>query len=163
MTSPTSEPMTPELMQIKAEAEAIAPPPVVDPNAPPAAAPVDFMVDARGLCDFTAEGLGALYPSTLKVLDAEKRERFAAALAPVMEKYGLSLGAIFGRWGAEINLAFVTVTLAVPLANAIKSDRAAIRAEQDQAERATRNPDPQPERPAADPYTAAFAESDVTH
>lgn len=156
MTSPASNnPMSPELAAIAAEAAAIAQPEVIDPANPPAP-PVDYLTDARGITDIAAESLSALYPRTGAVLNEEKREKFAASLAPVMEKYGLTLGVLFGKWGAEINLAFVTVSFALPLAKAIQDDRAEYRMKEQQAERAAKNPDPQPARSAADPYNAAF-------
>lgn len=157
MTSSNQEqpaPLPPELAALQAEAAAISPPPAADPAAPGAPAPavVDYYTDAKGLTDIAAEGLAAIYPSTAAVLDLEKRARFAAALAPLMEKYGLSLGAIFGRWGAEINFAFVASSLALPLTAAIQADRAAAKLAKEQAERAARTTDPQPARPAGDPY-----------
>jgi hypothetical protein len=122
--------LSPELAQIAADAAAIDPPQVA-PGTEAAAPsePVDYYTDAKGLTDIAAESLAAFYPRTEAVLSPDRREKFAAALAPVMEKYGLSLGVIFGRWGAEINLAFVTAQFAVPLARAIADDRAAARAE----------------------------------
>lgn len=153
----SANPLPPELAAIHAEAEAITPP-AFDPNTPAedAPPPADYNVDAKGLTDFVAAGLSSIYPRTAQVLTDAKRAEFAAALAPVMEKYGLSLGVVFGRWGAEINLAFVTATMAIPLANAIRDDRAAAKAEAAAKEVATRAADPIPARPANDPYGAAF-------
>jgi len=127
----TSENMPPELAQIAAEAAAIEPAETqIDEQGQPIAeaVPVDYLVDARGITDILATSLGAIYPRTEKVLTDETRGKFAAALAPVMEKYGFSLGSVFGRWGAEINLAFVVAGMAVPLSKAIAEDRAIARA-----------------------------------
>ena len=151
--------LPPELAQIAAEAAAIEPPPAADPanhdQAP--AAPVDYQEDAAMLVGMIFEGCSSFYPSTHPVL-APRQARFAAALGKVMEKRQWSLAAILGRWGAEIELAFVASTMAIPLAKAIQADRAAAKAEEAQAELAAKNPDPQPARPAGDPYAAAFAE-----
>lgn len=160
MTSQASDQLPPELAQIHAEAAALDPVPT-DPAALPGeiAPPVDYLTDARGVADIAAESLGALYPSTVNVLTEEKRAKFAAALAPVMEKYGLTLGVVFGRWGAEIQLIFVTATFAVPLTKAIQADRAAERAAAKQAEIVSKPADPQPPRPVNDPYSSAFPEN----
>lgn len=151
--------LPPELAQIAAEAAAIEPPPAADPansNQPPAEL-VNYQEDATLLVGMIFEGCSSFYPSTKPVL-APRQARFATALGKVMEKRQWSLAAILGRWGAEIELAFVASTMAIPMVKAIQADRAAVKAEEAQAERATKNPDPQPARPAGDPYTAAFAE-----
>lgn len=130
MTS--SSDLSPELRALAAEAAALdaetqpPPPPELDANGQPIApAPaIDYATDARGLVDIAAETLGAFYPSTAAVLTADKRDRIAAAAAPVLEKYGFSLGAFLGRFGPEIGLAFALGQVAIPLANAIRADRA---------------------------------------
>lgn len=159
MTSPASnqeQPLPPELAKIQAEAAAVAPP-VIDPNAPAAAlaAAVDYLGDAADLTSMIFEGGASFYPSTAPVLQP-KQARFAAALGKVMEKRQWSLAALLGKWGAEIELAFVASALALPLTKAIKADRAAAALEKAKAETAAKPADPQPERPAADPYNAAF-------
>jgi len=117
--------LSPELAALAAEAQALetetAP---VDPAAPQEAAPVDYLTDAAGIVDMASEALGAFYPSTLAVLVPEKRQRIAAALAPVMAKYGVSLGLIFGRFGEEIALAFALAQVAIPITTAIRHDQA---------------------------------------
>lgn len=165
MTSQASEtvaPLPPELAQIEAEAAAIAPPPAADPAAPgePAQPVIDYQEDAAMLVGLMFEGCAEYYPSTGAVLQP-KQTRFTAALAKVMEKRGWSLAAILGRWGAEIELAFVASTLAIPLTKAIQADRAAAALAKAQAEIAAKPADPQPPRPAGDPYTA-FAEQQVS-
>ena len=42
-----------------------------------------------------------------------------------MEKYGLSLGTLFERWGAEINFALVAVPLVGETLKAVKADNQA--------------------------------------
>lgn len=122
--------LPPDLAAIQAEAEQFEP---VEPNddgtMPEQAGPVDYYTDAKGLTDIAATAIGALYPSTANVLSEQTREKFAQALAPVMEKYGVSLGSVLGRYGAEINLVFVTAGFAIPLAQAISADRQAAKAQ----------------------------------
>jgi hypothetical protein len=86
---------------------------------------VNYLDDARGLINILSDSLAAFYPSTAAVITEEKRQALAVAWSPVMEKYGFTLAAVFGRFGAEIGAAFVTAQIAVPLANAIRADRAA--------------------------------------
>lgn len=159
MTSPSDQeqPLPPELAQIQAEAAAIAPPPAADPAAPGAVVEevIDYQEDAALLVGMMFEGCAEYYPSTGAVLQP-KQTRFTNALAKVMQKRGWSLAAILGRWGAEIELAFVASTLALPLTKAIQADRAAVALLKAQAEANQRPADPQPPRPAADPYNAAF-------
>lgn len=152
--NPKPEALPPELAQLEAEAAALTPP-VADPNAP-AVEIVDYLGDADMITGMIFEGVGALYPSTPPIL-TPKQQRFAAALAKVMEKHSWSMAGILGKWGAEIELAFVGASLAIPLAKAIRADRTAERAAAEQVDRIAKNPDPQPSRPASDPYNAAFA------
>jgi hypothetical protein len=160
MTSPSeNQPaaaLPPELAQIEAEAAAIEPAAPADPNAPPPPAPVDYQSDAADITSMIFEGCAAFYPSTGQIL-APKQAKFAAALGKVMEKRNWSLAAFMGRWGAEIDLAFVGASIAIPLAKAIEHDRAAAKAAEQQAAAVSRDPDPQPERPAGDAYSKAFA------
>lgn len=162
MTSPTSDqtaaPLPPELAQIEAEAAAIEPAAPADPNAPPPPAPVDYQSDAADITSMIFEGCASFYPSTLPILQP-KQARFAAALGKVMEKRNWSGAAFLGRWGAEIELAFVAGTIAIPLAKAIEADRAASKAAEQQAAAVAAPADPQPERPAGDAYSRAFAEA----
>lgn len=159
MTSPSeNQPaaaLPPELAQIEAEAAAIEPPAPADPNAPPPPAPVDFASDAADITSMIFEGVASFYPSTAPILQP-KQARFAAALGKVMEKRGWSMAAFLGRWGAEIELAFVAGTMAIPLAKAIEADRAASKAADQQAAAVARDTDPQPERPAGNAYANAF-------
>lgn len=159
-SSDTAAPLPPELAQIQAEAQAIEPPPV-DPvtGEPPAPAlPVDYLSEAKGVVDVAAELLGMIGPRTVAALNQERREKVATAAAGLMEKYGLTLGDVFSKWGAEINFLFALAVVGPPVARAIKDDRAEVAAQEKAAQITKRNPDPQPERAAADPYNRAFAE-----
>jgi hypothetical protein len=86
-------------------------------------APVDYFTDAKGITEIFGTAMGVLYPSTEKIFNELTRDKFANALAPVLEKYGMSLGGVFGRWGVEINLAFVTAQFAIPIGRAISENR----------------------------------------
>lgn len=98
----------------------------------PAEDAVDWDADAEGLVNIASEALGAFYPSTEKVLTEDKRARIAKALAPVMRKHGWSLAWLFGKFGEEIQLAFVCSQIAIPLAKAIRADREAAKREKAQ-------------------------------
>jgi len=154
---PAAAALPPELAQIALEAEAIQPPPMIDQANPEQAQAdqVDYQEDAALLVGMLFEGCAEIYPSTGVVL-APKQTRFSKALGKVMEKNQWSIAAILGRWGAEIELAFVASTLAIPMVKAISADRAKSQAEKQQLEAAHKNPDPQPARPASDPYSSAF-------
>lgn len=116
--------LSPELAQLAAEAAALeGETKPADPNAPAPEAPVDYLTDAKGIVDMASEALGAFYPSTLAVMVPEKRDRIATALVPVMQKYGITLGVLFGKWGEEIGLCFALAQVAIPIATAIRHDR----------------------------------------
>lgn len=122
--------LPPDLARLEAEAIAIEQVAEADnaitesaPGAPAAA--TDFVGDARGLINILSDSLAAFYPSTASVITDDKRQALAVAWAPVMEKYGVSMASILGKYGVEIGAAFVTAQIAVPLANAIRADRAA--------------------------------------
>lgn len=156
--------LPPELAQIHAEAIQLEPQPAANQEqAAPGAAPlpvIDYYSDAADLTSMIFEGCGAIYPSTGPVLQP-KQARFAAALGKVMEKRQWSLAGILGRWGAEIELGFVASSMAIPLLHAIQADRAAAKLAEQTAEIVSRPADPQPERPAGDPYSR-LAEQQAT-
>lgn len=81
-----------------AETDAAAiPAPPVDPNAPaPEAAPPapDFALEARGAVDTFAALVTGYAPAAAKIWDEATKARICAALAPVMEKYGFTFGAM---------------------------------------------------------------------
>ncbi len=118
-----------EAIALEAETAPAAEVPAGEGAAPPAA-PVDYQGDAQGLVNIAAESLAAFYPSTAAVLTDDKRAKIAGALAPVLQKYGWDMGSIFGKFGAEIGLAFALSQVAIPLSKAIKADRAAAAVEQ---------------------------------
>lgn len=152
---PTAEALPAELAQIAAEAEAIAPTPAAAGAVPGA---IDYTAEARGLIDIGAELLGGVGPRTEAALTEERRAKIAAAAGPLMQKYGLSLGVVFERWGPEINFLFALVVVGKPVLLAVQADREEAKAAEQAKAVAQRDPDPQPARPAVDPYSAAFSE-----
>lgn len=133
MDSSTTD-LPPELARLEAEAQAIEQVADADNTAAQdvgAAVPatVDYVGDARGLINLLSDSLAAFYPSTAAVITEDKRQALAVAWAPVMQKYGVSMASILGQYSAEIGAAFVTAQIAIPLANAIRADRAAAAAD----------------------------------
>lgn len=67
------------------------------------AAPTDYHTEAAGAVDMFAALVVGFAPKAEPIWSAEAKARTAAALAPVMEKYGFS----FGAMPPEITLAIV--------------------------------------------------------
>lgn len=80
--------------------------------------------EARELIRFGVALFVPLYPSLAAVYTEQRQDQLAAVSAPLMAKYNLSLGAIFERWGAEINFALVAFPLAGETLKAIRADNA---------------------------------------
>jgi len=108
---------------ILADAAADAPAVPGAAAAPAAAAPVavDPHAEAVDLIEFANALLLPLYPSLAGVYTADVRARLAAVSAPLMAKYGMSLG----RMGPEIGFLLAVVPLIQPTIAAIRADRAA--------------------------------------
>lgn len=66
--------------------------------------------------------LAPLYPSVAAIYTPETCKALGDAAAPVLEKYGVSVGGLFDRWGAEITLASVAVPVALQTMQAIRAD-----------------------------------------
>lgn len=123
------------------------------PGAPAAAAPVDHKAEALDLLQFATGLLFPLYPSLEKVYTPAVITKLADASGPLLAKYGLSMEALFGRFGPEIGFAIVAVPLIAPTVAAIRADRAerkaAAAAQAAPAPAAQPAPEPMPLRPAA--------------
>lgn len=103
---------------IDAEAAAAA-----DPGAPEAeAVPVDMGAEIAALLQTVAGILTPAFPCLAEIYTEPTCQRLGGAAAPVMDKYGLSVGGLFDRWGAEITLAAVAFPVAVATAKGIKAD-----------------------------------------
>jgi hypothetical protein len=86
---------------------------------------IDPSQEARELIRFAATLFFPLYPSLERVYTETRQEQLAQVSAPLMAKYNLSLGAMFERWGAEINFALVAVPLVGETVKAVKADNQA--------------------------------------
>lgn len=155
--------LPPELAQIEAEAKQLDPAGQEQAGAPgePAQLPTDFTTETRMLVDMLAGTARVIYPSTANVLNEQARSELAAVWAPVAEKYGFTMGGFMGKWCREIAAAYTTAMLVPPFLDAVKADRAAARVAEQQAAAVATPADPQPERPANDPYAAAFPAGDA--
>lgn len=109
---------------ILAEAAADVP---AAPGAPAAAAPaapaaaLDPHAEAVDLIEFANALLLPLYPSLKAVYTAEVRARLATVSAPLMAKYGMTLGGM----GPEVGFLLAVVPLIQPTIAAIRADRGA--------------------------------------
>lgn len=104
----------------------------VEGGAGPEAAPgvsgggaMDALKEARDLINFCVVTLKPLYPSIGPIYTPETIESIAGVLVPLMEKYGLTFGGFFDRWGPEINAIIVLVPIIGATFKAIKADNAA--------------------------------------
>lgn len=93
------------------------------PAAP--AAPIDYHAEATGIVELAATMFFPLFPSLEAIYTDDARSRIAAAAAPLMQKYGCSLGVI----GPE--LAFIlTIAPFIPATiRAVKHDNAQAKAQ----------------------------------
>ncbi|WP_375591972.1 hypothetical protein [Chitiniphilus eburneus] len=103
-----------------------APPPAAEGAAD--ALPLSAVEEAREVVIFVRELAAPVYPSLRQVYSDETVERIATAAAPLMQKYGVTLGGMFERWGPEIHFAMVMLPVGMQTAAAIRADRAAARA-----------------------------------
>lgn len=139
--------MSADLQALEAEAA------VIDaegaaPDAPaaapePAAVKVDVAAEVAALLATVAGILTPAFPCLANIYTEPTCRKLGEAAAPVMEKYGVSVGGLFDRWGAEITLAAVAFPVVAATVQGVKADLAA-----------RRNPPPEP--PAAN--QGAYAE-----
>lgn len=115
-----------------------APPPAADA---PEAAAHDLPAEVAALLQTTAAMLAPMFPSLAKVYTEETCRSLGVAAAPVMQKYGLTVGGIFDRWGAEITLAATALPVAVATYEGVRSDLA--------ARKKTESPAAAPSQPAS--------------
>lgn len=100
-----------------------------NPNAPPEAeaVPVDIAAEVAALIQTAAGILTPAFPSLGTIYTPETCKRLGDAAAPVMEKYGVSVGGLFDRWGAEITLAAVAFPVVIATVQGVKGDLASRR------------------------------------
>lgn len=126
--------MSDEINQLKNEAEAVDAefiPAGESSSAEQATAALDYRAEAKGLIDFAVTLFVPLFPSLDAVYTEQARGNLANVSAPLMEKYGWSMGSIFEKWGAEINFAMIAVPLAIQTNKAIRADMAERREQAD--------------------------------
>lgn len=144
--------MSEDLARLAAEAAAIdaqASAATDPPGAPEAEAPAapDVQAEVAALLQAVAGMLAPMFPSLATIYTPDTCRRLGESAAPVMDKYGLSVGGLFERWGAEITLAATAFPVALATWQGIKADIAARR----------HAPMPQPAPPAAGKYAAERA------
>lgn len=87
-----------ELDQLKLGAAGVdseaAPQAPIDPNAPPPAPPVDYGLEARMSVDTFSSLVCGYAPAAAAIWTDDAKNRVAMSLAPVLEKYGITLGAL---------------------------------------------------------------------
>lgn len=104
----------------------------------PDGVPIDAEAEARDVINFGVALFVPLYPSLEGVYSKEVIGRLAAVSVPLMQKYDISLGGIFEKWGPEINFAIVAVPLTQATVAAVRQDKAARQAAASAAEAAER-------------------------
>jgi hypothetical protein len=86
---------------------------------------LDVAAEVAALLLTAAGLLSPAFPSLGTIYTEPTCRRLGDAAAPVMEKYGLSVGGLFERWGLEITLAAVALPVALATVQGIRSDLAA--------------------------------------
>lgn len=135
MKTATTTPETLDAAALDAEAAALiaqgaaldaeATPPPIDPATGAPAAPTDYPGEAKMLLAALVGIAAPFYPSVPKIWTEEKVAAVAAAAAPVMEKYGFTLGDFLGAYKEEVALLIVAGPLILQTIDGIKADRAA--------------------------------------
>lgn len=121
-----------ELEQLENLAEVIdAEATATEPGAVPEqeAIRVDVAAEVAALLKVVAGILTPAFPCLAGIYTESTCRSLGEATAPVLDKYGLSVGALFDRWGAEITLAAVALPVGLATVQGIKADMAARRAQ----------------------------------
>lgn len=124
--------MSDDLDRLEAEAAAVdgQATAAIDPSpqdAPEAAAP-DVPAEVAALLQTVSGLFSPLFPCLASIYTPDTCRRLGDAAAPVMEKYGWSVGGLFERWGAEITLAATAFPVAMATWQGVKADLATKRA-----------------------------------
>jgi hypothetical protein len=93
-------------------------------NPPTAPAPIDYTKEAAEFVQFAAGLVVVPWPSLRLVYTDENCKKISERLGAVFEKYQVTTGALFGKYGPELMLAFTVVQLARPTLDAIRHDNA---------------------------------------
>lgn len=114
-----------ENLAVAADAvEAVEAPAGAEVEAEAGAQSENVAAEVAALVRMAAGILTPAFPSLAGIYTEEACARLGDAAAPVLAKYGLSVGGLFDRWGAEITLAAVAVPVALATWQGIKADRA---------------------------------------
>lgn len=115
-----------EVQAAAVDADAAAP----DPSAPPEpeAVAIDAAAEVAALLQTVAGILTPAFPCLAEIYNEATCQRLGEAAAPVMDKYEVSVGGLFERWGAEITLAAVALPVGIATVQGIKADLAARKA-----------------------------------
>lgn len=122
--------MSDDLDRLAAEAAAIDGQASAAVNPEPeaeAAAAVDVPAEVAALLQAVAGLFAPMFQSLGTIYTPDTCRRLGEAAAPVMEKYNLSVGGLFDRWGAEITLAATALPVAFATWQGVKDDLAARR------------------------------------
>lgn len=127
MTTENLESLAAEAAKLDAAPDAAGPGAAAEPEAPAA----DVPAEVAALLKTTAAMLTPAFPCLAEIYTDATCRQLGEAAAPVMEKYGVSVGGIFDRWGAEITLAATALPVAAATWKGIKADNAARKATPD--------------------------------
>ena len=104
----------------------------VENGAGPEAAPgvseggaMDAFTEAKSVIAFCVALFVPMYPSLERVYTDDAQDVLARVAVPLMQKYDLSLGGFFEKWGPEINFAIVAFPLGQATLAAVRADNAA--------------------------------------
>lgn len=112
-----------ELDQLAAKAAALDAQPAPDmPAAVPEKPKADVAGEVAALLKMVAGMLAPAFPSLATIYTDATCNQLGQAAAPVMDKYGVSVGGLFDRWGAEFTLAATALPVALATYQGIKAD-----------------------------------------
>jgi hypothetical protein len=113
--------------RVDAEMSAVqeaAAPPVEEATTEIAAEPALSSIDeARGLVGMLVAMVVPFMPRLAEIYDEPARESLAQAAAPLLNKYGVSVGSMFERWKEEVAFAFVALPLALKTVQVLKEEQ----------------------------------------
>lgn len=140
-STPATDPQAAALLGAAAALDQQAAPPEIDPATGQPPAPVDYAGEAGMLIGFAVTTAATFWPSVKEVWTDANQKAVAAAAAPVMEKYGFTLGDFMGAYKEEIGLLFVAGPLILKTIDAVEKDkRAALDAKRRPASSPTETP-----------------------
>ena len=121
MTTENLESLSLQAAALDAATDAAAPGAAAEAEAQAA----DVPAEVAALLKTVAGLLTPAFPCLEAIYTDATCRQLGEAAAPVMAKYGVSVGGIFDRWGAEITLAAVALPVGIATLNGIKADQAA--------------------------------------